>query len=182
MEFFVSHLHISYDQAKSIIQDIRSRYKYDVDAMDQEFPFDKKEFMDFICDVDVSIIPQNKQLNDLLKSMPERKYILTDSTRGHVYDVLSALKISPDLFEAIFDAHDMNYTFKYRPESFALFLKKYDLQACDCIFFEDSICNLQVAKSLDFTTVLIGDKAEDVDYNFPNIVSALRYFKNNHKK
>ena len=186
LEFFISHNHISDYEAKNLIEDIRSRYHYDVDALGKEFPFSKRDFMEFICDVDVSIIPKNKELKQLLEKMTQAKFILTDTTKGHLLKVLSSLGIQSELFTAIFDSHDMNYNFKYRPESFILFLNKYNFQSHQCVLFEDSINNLQIAKDIGFTTVLVNntncDEPKYVDYVFSDIVVALRYLKNNFQK
>ena len=50
-----------------------------------------------------------------------------------------------------------------------------------CVFFEDSVDNLIVAKDRGWITVLIGPNTtrnmhESVDFYFPNIYVALNYF------
>lgn len=180
LEFFASHLHIPGDEAKALMQDIRSRYIYDVDAMGTEFPFDKKEFMDFTCDVDVSFLPKDYALDAKLKNMPQRKFILTDSTKKHVHDVLSAIGVSANNFAGIFDGHDMQYAFKYNKDGFRLFLDKYGLKAQDCLLFEDRPRNLEVADKMGFITISIspqeGEKPSFCDYWFADINQALEYF------
>lgn len=175
IRYFADKLNISLKQSEDLIKDIRSRYAYDVEALEHDFPFSKFEFMEDVCDVDVSILQPDTKLNGLLKRLPQPKYILTDSTRRHVSDTLKAIRVDENLFTGVFDAHDMNYTFKYNPESFRLFLQKYGLKASDCVLFEDSANNLKVAKSLGFKTVLIRPECPEeqkADYWFPDIKTA----------
>ena len=56
------------------------------------------------------------------------------------------------------------------------------------IFFEDTIENLIQAKKFGWTTVLISDNLlelqeaesiDEIDFSFPNIISALIYFNGN---
>lgn len=177
IRYFADKLNIGLEQSENLIKDIRSRYAYDVEALEHDFPFSKFEFMEDVCDVDVSILPPDAELNDLLKRLPQPKYILTDSTGRHVSDTLKAIRVDESLFSGVFDAHDMNYTFKYNPESFRMFLQKYNLKAGDCILFEDSVINLRTAQQLGFTTVLIRpDIPAEANFNycFSDIKTALK--------
>lgn len=177
IRYFAGKLNISLKQSEDLVKDVRSRYIYDIEALEHDFPFSKFEFMEDICDVDVSILPPDTELNELLKHLPQPKYILTDSIRRHVSDTLKAIHVDENLFAGVFDAHDMNYTFKHNPESFEMFLQKYNLKAGDCILFEDSANNLKIAKSLGFKTVLIRPECPEeqkADYWFPDIKTALK--------
>lgn len=177
INFFTQKMNITNEQSEQVVKEVRSRYAYDVEALEGDFPFSKQEFLEEICNVDVSMLVPDRELNDILHQLPQNKYILTDSIYHHVKDTLKAICVDESLFKGIFDAHDMAYTFKYRPESFKMFLQKYGLQAAECILFEDSIKNLRVAKSLGFITVLIRpEKIDDeaVDYWFSDIKSALK--------
>lgn len=177
VEYFVKNLGLNFSQAKDLIKDIRSRYAYDVEALEGELPFSKAEFIDYVCDVDVSVLKADSELDNLLKALPQSKYILTDSIKKHVDDTLRALSVDAGRFNGIFDAHDMAYAFKYNPQSYSLFLRKYNLDAKDCIMFEDSLVNLKTAKSLGFSTVLIRPELKSaayVDYCFGDIKTALK--------
>lgn len=179
IDFFAINLHISLKEAQQLMNDIRCRYFYEAEAMEKDFPFSKYDFLEYVCDVDVSQLHRNDELNLLLANLPQCKFILTDSTLKHVRDVLQATGIDENNFSGIFDAHDMNYTFKYNPRSYESFLQKFCLKAEDCVMFEDNIRNLEVAKSLGFVTVMISPEHDReyafVDYRFNDINSALRY-------
>ncbi len=178
ISFLSSKLQITKDKTKHLIADIRSRYVYDVDALEGELPFSKEEFLENVCDVDVSYLSQNLILNQYLSQLSQRKFILTDSIAKHVSDVLRIIGVDENLFEAVFTAKDMNYIFKYKPEGFYKFLQKYSLKAQDCVLFEDSLRNLKVAKSLGFITVFISSeirlKESYIDYQFTDINVAMK--------
>lgn len=177
INFFAKKMKITDEEAERLVKQVRSRYVYDVEALESDFPFSKFEFLEDICDVDVSMLQSDSELNEILHKLPQDKYILTDSIYRHVKDTLKVLHVDEQLFKGVFDAHDMGYIFKYRPKSFEQFLQKYGLQSSECILFEDSITNLRVAKSLGFITVLVRpEKIEDdkVDYWFSDIKSALK--------
>ncbi len=175
--FFMEKLHLSEDEALGFISKIRKNNLYEVEAITDDMPFTKQEFMDDVCDVDVSFLPRNKKLNELLKKLPQRKFIITDSIIKHVHDVLKAINVDEDNFEDIFDGHAMNYTFKHDPQCFVNFLRRYNLKAQDCLLFEDNLDNLCAAKSVGLATVLITPeptkKHPFVDQSFPDIVTAL---------
>ena len=59
----------------------------------------RMEFLNYICDVDVSSFAPNPELNRLLKHLPHDKYIFTDSTLRHVHDTLNQIGIDLENFK-----------------------------------------------------------------------------------
>lgn len=175
--YLADHLQISLDDARELMLDIRRKYKYETEAIEKELPFSKYDFIEDVCAVDVSSIPQDRELDAILQKISNPKYILTDSTQRHVADTLHQLSVKLSHFSGIFDAHDMDYTFKYNPEAYQMFLHRFKLKPKDCIMFEDSLTNLAVAKSLGLSTVLISPSSAQqpdfVDYMFSDIKTAL---------
>ena len=53
------------------------------------------------------------------------------------------MKVDENIFTYIYDAHDMDYIFKYREGCFEKFLQTFNLKAQDCVMFEYSIKNLK---------------------------------------
>ena len=176
--YFVDKLHITLSQAQDLIAELRKKYKYETEAINKELPFSKYDFVEYICDLDMSILPTNKELDNLLSQIPNPKYILTDSTSKHVKDTLKQIAVSEKHFQGICDAHIMSYTFKHSLEGYNKFFEHFLLKPEDCIMFEDSLKNLEVAKSLGMTTVLISpnikEKPTFADYLYSNITIALK--------
>ena len=177
-KYFQHKLNIDEAKSAALIKVIRSKYHFDVDAMEKDFPFSKHDFMEQVCRVDMSFLQPNPELDLLLKKLPQRKIIFSDNIANQIIDVLNLLKIDINNFSDICDSHTMNYTFKYNSQAFEIFFSKYCLNPSDCIMFEDSIKNLDIAKKFGMTTVFIStqnDVNTDVfDYKFKDINTALK--------
>ena len=81
-------------------------------------------------------------------------------------------------FMYIYDAHDMEYVFKYNKSCYERFLQKFTLRSSECVIFEDSLKNLESAKACGMTTVYIRpnttEKPACADYVFSDIKTALK--------
>lgn len=180
VSYLIENIGVDEMQAHKLIKKFREKYRYDSEAVEKEFPVKQRDFVEYVCDVSADDIPQDKELAAILKQISNTKYILTDSTQKHSKDVLNKMQVDVNLFTYIYDAHDMNYVFKYRKECFEQFLSKFNLKAKDCIMFEDSAKNLEVAKSCGMITVYIKpnqtEKPKFADYMFSDIKTALKEF------
>lgn len=178
VSYFIKNLNVSEAKAWKIIDDLRKKYKYDSEAVDKVFSFSQKDFIEYVCDVTTEDISPDKELDVLLRQISNDKYILTDSTKKHVKDILNKMEVSENHFIYVYDAHDMEYVFKYNDGCIEKFLDKYNLQGRDCVIFEDNIENIAKAKLCNMTTVYIKpdktEKPQEADYMFPDIKTALK--------
>lgn len=136
----------------------------------------RRDFVEFVCDVDVSTISPNPRLDSLLHQLTQDKYIFTDSTYRHTRDSLNQIGISDTHFKGIFENRDSGFRYKTDPECHRCFLNKYQLCPADCVLFEDNVNNLRPAQELGMATVLISPNYREnltVDYQFPDIETAL---------
>ena len=176
-EYLVNNLDISETKAIDLIKEFRENYHYDSEAISDNYPFSQSDFIEYVCDVPTDCIAQDKELDRILHQIHNPKYIFTDSTQKHVRDVLKKEQVKIDNFIYIYDAHDMEYVFKYRKECFEKFLSKFGLSAEECVIFEDNTKNLETAKSCGIITVFIkpnqNEKPDFVDYMFSDIKTAL---------
>ncbi len=179
INYISNKLQISYEESKNLIFKVRKKYQYQTDAIGKEFPFTINELLEEECDVDVSMLKPNEKLNKILYNLPNDKYILTNSTHKHVNDTLKQIAIDKEVFNGIFDIQDMNYKFKHNIEGYKIFLDYFSLKAKNCCMFDDSVYNLESAKLLGITTILVNPTIKEkplvVDYLFPDITTALEY-------
>lgn len=143
-----------------------------------ETGYNFRDFMEEVCDVDVSCISPSPELCQRLKRLPQRKYLFTDSTIKHVRDVLQQLQITQDCFSGILDGAACHYCFKSNVESYLILIELFGLNPERCIMIEDSPQNLKAAKLLGMTTVLISAELQpfdDVDYRFATLIEALDF-------
>lgn len=145
----------------------------------KELGFDIERFFNYVCDVDVSTISYNETLFKSLSDISHQKIIYTNSNKKHMNQVLEKLKLE-DVFHHKFTAEDSGYCFKPEAESFEKFFEYCKVIPQECAFFEDNTKNLEKAKSLGMTTILISaelnEKPEFCDYVFEDINQALKVF------
>lgn len=111
-------------------------------------------FLEFVHDIDHSVLDTDEDLDSLLAALPGRKLIHTNGSARHAEEVLNALGIK-DRFEAIFDISAGSYIPKPHPDSYQQFLESHAFEPATAIMFEDSVKNLEPAASLGMATVLV---------------------------
>ena len=111
-------------------------------------------FLDHVHDLDVSVIPENAALGQVIARLPGRKIVFTNGTVAHAERVLGRLGFA-HVFDEIFDIVDADYHPKPRPESFSRFIARHGIRAREAVMFEDLARNLAPAHELGMTTVLV---------------------------
>ncbi len=115
---------------------------------------DPDAFLEFVHDIDHSVLDRDQMLNEVLHRLPGRKLVHTNGSERHAIEVLNALGIRAH-FEAIFDVAAGAYVPKPDPESYHRFLASHTFEPTTAIMFEDSVKNLKPAADLGMTTVLV---------------------------
>ncbi len=174
--FFQKKFGVSAEEAVRQRDDFMARYRNSQGFQDVA-EADKKEFMDFICDIDVSMLKPDIVLAGKLASLPQRKIIVTDSTVKHAHDTLKQLHIGEKLFDEIFDCERSKFVFKPQEEVLLNAAARCGIRLSECMFFEDKVKNLETAKKLGMQTVWISEIPEVsppfVDYQFCSAAQAL---------
>ncbi|MBQ9731577.1 MAG: HAD hydrolase-like protein [Alphaproteobacteria bacterium] len=179
-DFFVAKLNISMDKAQQISENLLSKYHYEAQGVESELGLSQAEFLEYCCAVSTDNLAVNTELQELLVSLPQKKFIFTDSTTSHVNDVLTKLKVDRTLFDDIYDAEKGKFAYKLNPAAFNAFCDYYQIDPKEGMLFEDKEKNIVLAKSVGFKTVLINEQADkntSADYYFSNINQALEFLK-----
>jgi putative hydrolase of the HAD superfamily len=111
-------------------------------------------FLEFVHDIDHSVLAPDDELDGLLGALPGRKLIHTNGSARHAAEVLNALGVM-ERFEAIFDISAGSYIPKPHPDSYKQFLTSHAFEPSTAIMFEDSVKNLAPAAELGMATVLV---------------------------
>ncbi|WCJ23737.1 Haloacid dehalogenase-like hydrolase (HAD) superfamily protein [Euphorbia peplus] len=129
------------------------------------------------------LIKPDCQLRNLLRSIPQRKIIFTNSDRNHAIKALKRLGIE-DCFEKIicFETMNPNLSKSSRPDEFPVLLKpamdamKVAIHAADIdpnrtLFLDDNVRNVAAGKAMGLHTVLVGKsvKSKEADYGVENV-------------
>ncbi len=112
------------------------------------------EFLEYVHDIDHSVLEPNAPLSDILESLPGRKFIYTNGSERHAVSVMDRLGISRH-FDGIFDVRAGNYIPKPDPAPYAALIARHAIDAAGAIMFEDIHRNLKPAAALGMQTVWV---------------------------
>ncbi len=167
--FYVSDfLKIDIKAAKKIQKKFFLEHKSTLRGLMNEYEVDPNHFLNYVHDIDYSILLKNDKLNSLLQQLPGKKFIYTNGSKSHATNVLDALGVSEN-FSGIFDIKDADFEPKPDKKSMQTFLKKFSIQPNKAIMLEDMAINLKTAKQFGVKTIWIKTKyswseGNDVDY------------------
>lgn len=113
-----------------------------------------KPFLDYVHDIDLSVVPPSPELRAVIEALPGRKLIFTNGSVAHAERVAGRIGIL-DLFEGICDIVACDYQPKPGAEAFASFVSRHGVAPVRSAMFEDMPQNLEVPHALGMTTVLI---------------------------
>jgi putative hydrolase of the HAD superfamily len=113
-----------------------------------------KAFLDYVHDIDLSVITPAPELAAALRALPGRKFIFTNGSRQHAEKVVARLGIDGH-FESIFDIRSADFVPKPERLCYERFLEAHGVEACEAAMFDDLPHNLQTAHALGMTTVLV---------------------------
>jgi putative hydrolase of the HAD superfamily len=119
---------------------------------------DPKAFLDYVHDIDLSPISENKALAAALEKLPGRKKIFTAGSHRHAERVAGKLGIL-DQFVSITDIVDTHYVPKSEPAAYATFVQSKGVEPKRSAMFEDMPHNLEPAHAIGMATVLVHSSA-----------------------
>ena len=120
---------------------------------------DPAPFLDFVHDVDLSMLNPDPTLRTAIAALPGRKFIFTNGSQGHAKNVGEHIGLY-DLFDGVFGIEDVDYIPKPKAEPYRMFCDYFDIDPTRAIMFEDSVRNLEVPKQMGMATVLITSDAD----------------------
>jgi putative hydrolase of the HAD superfamily len=164
--------------------DIRHRYwrKYGttLGGLMAEHAVDPHGYLDFVHDVDLSLLNPCATLRAHISALPGRKLIFTNADLPYAERVLAARGLD-NLFEDVFDIHRMRHLPKPDPVSYDALCRELSITPTGALFVEDSAHNLVPAKALGMTTIWVkhpgeadsGDHAEHIDHEITDLAEWL---------
>ncbi|MEQ1540613.1 MAG: pyrimidine 5'-nucleotidase [Sphingorhabdus sp.] len=150
-----------------------------------EHGVDLHSYLDFVHNVDLSLLKPCQRLRAGIEALPGRKLIFTNADAPYAQRVLTKRGLD-DLFEGLFDIHQMDHQPKPKPESYDRFCREFDINPTTALFVEDSAHNLEPAKAIGMTTVWVnhatdpesgGDTPHFVDHEITDVADWLHNIK-----
>lgn len=121
---------------------------------------DPQDYLNSVHDIDYSPVKPNRELGDLIKSLPGRKHIFTNGDIPHVERTIAALEFG-NIFNNVFGIVEANFVPKPERGPYVDFLERHDVDPKSSAMFEDMARNLKVPKALGMSTVLLVPAADE---------------------
>ena len=141
------------------------------------YTIDPAHFLHDVHDVPMDSLEPAPRLVEQLMRLPGRRFVFTNGARDYADRVLDRLGVTA-CFDGVFTIEDADLTPKPAPSTFRHFIDRYGLDPHRAAFFEDTPRNLEPAKALGMTTVLIGDGhgkplGDHIDHIAPDLLDFL---------
>ncbi len=138
---------------------------------------DPNHYHETFVDLSLEVLARDPVLIHAIERLPGRRIVFTNADAGHASRVLAHLGLAA-LFHEVFHIESADFIPKPDPESLRRLVAAYALRPPETCFFEDRAMNLEPAKALGMTTVLVGLGAEEnadafVDHRAPSLAPFL---------
>ncbi len=126
-----------------------------------------ERFLEFVHDIDRSVLKPNPALAREVARLPGRKLIFTNGSRNHA--ILTARQLGLDgIFEDAFDIMAAGLTPKPEEGAYDAFFLRYGIDPSSAAMFEDVAKNLVVPRARGMTTILVTPKPGQDDHRQPH--------------
>lgn len=157
--FVQNHFNIGADEAHNIRYRYWKKYGTTLGGLMQEHGVEPHGYLDFVHDVDLSLLHPAPELRARIEALPGRKLIFTNADAPYAERVLEIRGLS-GLFEDVFDIHRMAHRPKPDPVSYTALCNELRIDAPRALFVEDSAHNLVPAKAMGMTTIWVKHDGE----------------------
>lgn len=162
-EYIARYLGVPFEYARHLQKTYYRQFGTTLSGLMQVHKMDPKAFLDYVHDLDLSVVAEHPELAVAIDRLPGRKLIFTNGSRGHAERVAGKLGIL-HLFDDIFDIADAEYVPKPATACYDHFLKAHGVKATQSAMFEDMPHNLEAPHLLGMTTVLV---RSEFNYDHP---------------
>ena len=153
-DFIADRFGISHEEAQRMRKAYYYQYGTTLAGLMRLHDVCPRAFLDYVHDIDLSVITPAPELRDALDALPGRKFIFTNGSRKHAESVISRLGLD-GRFDDLFDIHAAEFIPKPERAAFERFLGAHIIAAPSAAMFDDLHHNLRTAHELGMTTVLV---------------------------
>ena len=157
--YIADYLDVDFDHAGEIRKTYYRDHGTTMSGMMTLHDMDPAGFLDYVHDIDLSVVDADPDLDQALSRLPGRKIIFTNGPTDHAERVLGRLAIDRH-FEGIFDIIGADYIPKPMPGAYDILVDRYRLKPDETVMVEDLVRNLKPAAALGMTTVWVRSDAE----------------------
>jgi len=153
-EFIARYLGVPYPYARHLQKSYYRQFGTTLSGLMLVHKMDPAAFLDYVHDIDLSVVQPHPELAAAIAQLPGRKLIFTNGTRTHAERVAGKLGVL-HLFEDIFDIVTSQYVPKPQAGPYEKFLRDHGVDPNQAAMFEDMPHNLEVPHQLGMTTCLV---------------------------
>ena len=158
--FIEDNLHVNSQEALKIKDTYLHQHGTTLNGLMKNHKVDAEKFLEFVHDIDYSILQKDSKLSEEIAKLPGEKIIFTNGSRKHAQKVIEQLGIENN-FDKIFDIVDSKFIPKPQIDPYHDLISTYQIDTKNSIFFEDIAKNLLTAHELGMKTAWIEN---DDDY------------------
>ena len=177
-DYIAALLGVGRVEAKKVQKDYFVRFGTTLRGLIDVHGVDPEEFLNFVHDIDLSALAEDKELGRALKKLKGRKIVFTNGDIPYAERVLKKIGIR-DQFEGIFDIARARYLPKPHAETYRVFVDHFEVDPGAAVMVEDMARNLVPAARMGMTTVWVktrdawgsvGHDAAHIDFETDNLV------------
>lgn len=163
----------SADEVPALRRSYYENYGTTLQGLQINYQVDPEHYLAYVHDLPLhKYIKPSPELRDMLRSMPQARWIFTNADADHAGRVLSTMELT-GCFNGIIDVRAIDFACKPHLAAYrrALTLAGNPLPE-NCVFLDDSPNNLAPARRLGFTTILVGSAGEAhtaATYSIPDL-------------
>jgi|WetSurSiteA1Bulk_404760.scaffolds.fasta_scaffold00178_11 pyrimidine 5'-nucleotidase len=176
-EYMQGLIDLPMDDIVKLRQSYLEKYGTTLRGLQAHYEVDADEYLSFVHDLPLEkYIQPDPALRTVLLSLPQRRWVFTNSDANHASRVLNILGIS-DCFEGIIDIRAIDFDCK--PDKIAYqkaLILTSNVDPAQCVIFDDALRNLAPARELGFFTVLVGKNGREASVD--RTISSLHDLKN----
>jgi putative hydrolase of the HAD superfamily len=171
-EYIARYLGVPFAYARHLQKTYYRQFGTTLSGMMQVHRMDPQAFLDYVHDLDLSVVAEHPGLAQAIAALPGRKFIFTNGSVAHAERVAGKVGVR-HLFDGIFDIVAADYVPKPVPACYDAFLRLHEVEAGTAAMFEDMPHNLEAPHALGMTTVLV---RSDYDHDHP-VQKAMRTWR-----
>ena len=153
-DFIARFLEIDHADAYKVQKRYFRQFGTSLRGMMESHQMPPTPYLDFVHDVDLTVIKKDQQLDDALARLPGRKFVFTNATRDYAARVLDRIGISRH-FDDLFAIEEAGYVPKPDPGVYDQAVGRFGVDPTETVMVEDVARNLVPAAALGMTTVWV---------------------------
>ncbi|MFP6696905.1 MAG: pyrimidine 5'-nucleotidase [Alphaproteobacteria bacterium] len=152
--FVARFLNLPLDQARVLQKKYFHAHGTTLRGLMLEHDLHPDDYLDYVHDLDLSVIPLDDRLGPALQALPGRKVIYTNATNKHAHRVLGHLGVKHH-FDGFFDIIDADFIPKPNQQPYETLLRRHGIDPNRAAMVEDIAQNLVPASNLGMATVWV---------------------------